>query len=167
MIPFTPFDYVLSIIILIFAIVGLIKGFVDNIFGKLALICGIICGVYFYDDLAAKVWSFIGHEIVENILGFITVFVIVFLIIKILQIIISKIFSFSILKSLDRTLGFFFGIVEGFALVALMIFILNIQPFFPANRLLEGSFYSKLTNQVIDTIQPALPKTNQGEAEHV
>lgn len=164
MIPFTPFDYVLSIIILIFAVVGLIKGFVDNIFGKLALIGGIICGVYFYDDIATKVWSFIGHPMVEKVLGFISVFVIVFLIIKIIQVIISKLFSFSILKSLDRTLGFFFGIVEGFALVALIIFVLNIQPFFPANRLLEGSFYSNITNQVINTIQSDLPKTG---AEHV
>ena len=101
---------------------------------------------------------------VEKVLGFISVFVIVFLIIKIIQVIISKLFSFSILKSLDRTLGFFFGIVEGFALVALIIFVLNIQPFFHANRLLEGSFYSNITNQVINTIQSDLPKTG---AEHV
>ncbi len=156
---FTTFDYVLSVIILIFAIAGLIKGFVDNIFGKLALVFGIIAGVYFYDKVAERLWSSVGHKMVSNVLGFLTVFVVVFLFIKLIQIIFSKLFSFSVLKSLDKTLGFFFGIVEGYAVVALIIFVLNIQPFFPANRLLEGSFYSKLTNQVIDTIQPVLPKT--------
>ncbi|MBR1638780.1 MAG: CvpA family protein [Treponema sp.] len=172
-IPFTTFDYVLSVIILIFAVIGLIKGFVDNIFGKLALILGIISGCFFYDDAAQKLWSSIGNSKLANIVGFITVFVIVFLVIKILQIIISKIFSMNILKSLDKTLGFFFGIVEGFAVTGLLIFILTVQPFFSSEKLLEGSFYANLTNQMIDSIQHEVPriipdeKANEEGGQHV
>ncbi|MCR4578795.1 MAG: CvpA family protein [Treponema sp.] len=152
--PFTTIDFVFSAIILIFAIVGVIKGFADNIFGKLAVIGGIIGAIYLYDDIAKKLWSHINNETLANIVAFISVFVVIFLVIKILQLIVKKIFSFSILNSLDRTLGFFFGIIEGFAVVALLIFLLNVQPFFSSEKLLEGSFYAKLTNQVIDTIQP-------------
>ena len=41
--------------------------------------------------------------------------------------IVAKVFESSILKSLDRTLGFIFGIVEGGAVVALIIFQLNLN----------------------------------------
>ena len=150
---FTTFDYVLSIIILIFAIAGLIRGFVDNIFGKLAVILGIISGFLFYEDAKNKLWTMIENQTLANIVGFLTVFVIVFLIIKIIQLVISKIFSLKILKSLDRVLGFVFGAVEGFAIVGLLIFFLNVQPFVNTEKLLEGSFYAKMTNQVMDTIQ--------------
>ena len=165
-VTFTTFDYVLTIIILIFAIAGLIRGFVDNIFGKLALIAGIIAGFFLYDDAAAKIWNIIDNKTLANIVGFVTAFVIAFLVIKIIQLLISKIFSMRILKSLDRTLGFFFGAVEGFAIVGLLIFILNVQPFVPADKLLEGSFYVKMTNQVIDTIQTEMPIASAG-ANHV
>ena len=48
------------------------------------------------------------------------------MIVKIIQAIISKIFEWNILKSLDRTLGFFFGILEGFVIVGLFVFLFEL-----------------------------------------
>lgn len=162
-VSFTVFDYVLSAVILIFALVGLSRGFVDNIFGKLAVIGGIICGCIFSRDIAQRLWSNIANRTVANIAGFVTVFVAVFLVIKIIQFLFAKIFSLSILKSLDRTLGFFFGIVEGLAVVAFLIFLLGNQPFVPVDNLLNGSFYARITNQMIEKIQvDAVPAADLG-----
>jgi membrane protein required for colicin V production len=60
--------------------------------------------------------------------------------------IVAKVFEWSILKSLDRTLGFIFGIVEGGAVVCLVIFLLTAQPFFSTQALFDGSFYYNLVN---------------------
>ena len=39
---FATIDWIFSIIILIFAVSGLIKGFIDNVFGKIAFVAGIL-----------------------------------------------------------------------------------------------------------------------------
>lgn len=149
MMNFTIIDWIFSVLIIIVAITGLAKGFINNIFGKLAWILGIIFAVFFYDDVAASIMKGIGNPLLENILAFVLVFVVVFLVIKIIQMIFARIFEINILKSLDRTLGFFFGIVEGLAIVWLIILLLISQPFFPVDRLFENSFFYGFINSVV------------------
>lgn len=144
-------DWIFGIIIVVFAVSGLIKGFVDNVFGKLAFIAGIICGWIFYKSLATSLLKDIKLPYAANILSFLLIFVVVFLIIKLAQMIISKIFEWSILKSLDRTLGFIFGIVEGAAVVCLIIFLLSVQPFFDVTNLFDGSFFYGLVNSIFNS----------------
>ena len=144
-------DWIFGIIIVVFAVSGLIKGFVDNVFGKLAFIAGIICGWIFYKSMATSLLKDIKLPYAANILSFLLIFVVVFLIIKLAQMIVSKIFEWSILKSLDRTLGFIFGIVEGAAVVCLIIFLLSVQPFFDVTNLFDGSFFYGLVNSIFNS----------------
>jgi len=146
---FAIIDWIFSILILIFAIAGLIKGFIDNVFGKLALILGIFIAYLFYNDIAVNVLRDIKSTLLAKILSFLLIFVVVFLIVKLIQILVSKIFQWEILKSLDRTLGFFFGLVEGAAIVCLLILLLNAQPFFDTKNLFEGSFYYNLVSSFL------------------
>ena len=140
---FTAIDYIFGAIILIFAICCLVKGFVNELFGKAAVILGILGSVLFYSDAAKFFEGKVESQTIRNILGFILLFIAIFLILKIIGLIISKIFEISILKSLDRILGLFFGIVEGGAIVGFLIFLLTIQPFFDPTKLLTDSmFYS-------------------------
>ena len=143
---FTVIDWIFSSIILVFAISGIIKGFIDNVFGKIAFIAGILLGYLFYKDVAAGLLKDIKVPYAANIIAFLLIFVVTFLIIKIVQMIVAKVFEWSILKSLDRTLGFIFGIVEGGAVVCLVIFLLTAQPFFSTQALFDGSFYYNLVN---------------------
>ena len=137
---FTVIDWIFSSIILVFAISGIIKGFIDNVFGKIAFIAGILLGYLFYKDVAAGLLKDIKVPYAANIIAFLLIFVVTFLVIKIVQMIVAKVFEWSILKSLDRTLGFIFGIVEGGAVVCLVIFLLTAQPFFSTQALFDGSF---------------------------
>ncbi len=148
---FAIIDWIFSIIILIFAISGVIKGFIDNVFGKIAFVAGILLGYLFYKDLAAVLLKDIKYPYVANVLAFLLIFVVTFLAIKILQMIIAKAFEWSILKSLDRTLGFIFGIVEGLAVVCLLIFLLNAQPFFEVQNIFEGSFFYNLITSLFNS----------------
>ncbi len=146
---FTMIDWVFSLIIFAFAIVGIIKGFIDNIFGKLALILGIFIAILFYKNIAALLLKDIKFPFAANIIAFLLIFVVVFLIVKIIQMIVSKVFEWSILKSLDRTLGFFFGIVEGAVVICLIILLLDAQPFINVNSLFDGSFYYNLVSTLL------------------
>jgi len=145
---FGVIDWVFSGIILLFAIGGVIKGFIDNVFGKIAFIAGIILAYLFYKDIANGLLKDIKVEFAAKIISFLLIFVVVFLVIKIIQMIVAKVFEWSILKSLDRTLGFFFGLVEGGAVVCLIIFLLTAQPFFNSMTILDGSFYYNIVNSL-------------------
>lgn len=145
---FTVIDWIFGIVILIFALSGLIKGFVDCLFSKLCWILGLISACIFYDDAAKYIFQSISNPTLSNILGFIIVFILVFLVVKLVQVVISKIFQLQILKSLDRVLGFAFGIVEGILVVGLVIFILLKQPFFSPDRLLNGSFFNSIVERL-------------------
>ena len=72
------------------------------------------------------------------------IFVIVFLIVCIIQQLVAKAFSGEIMKGLDRTLGLFLGIIEGLVIVAFVIVVLSIQPWFNVEQLYEGSLFYKL-----------------------
>ena len=148
---FMVIDWVFSGIILIFAVVGVIKGFIDNIFGKIAFIAGIILGYFFYKDVAEGLLKDIKVPYAANIIAFLLIFVVTFLIIKLVQMIIAKVFEWSILKSLDRTLGFIFGLVEGAAVVCLIIFLLTAQPFFSVQNIFDGSFYYNLVTALFNS----------------
>lgn len=145
---FAVIDWVFSGIIILFAIGGVIKGFIDNVFGKIAFIAGIILAYLFYKDIANGLLKDIKVEFAAKIISFLLIFVVVFLVIKIIQMIVAKVFEWSVLKSLDRTLGFIFGLVEGGAVVCLIIFLLTAQPFFNSMTILDGSFYYNIVNSL-------------------
>ena len=148
---FVIIDWIFSIIILLFAISGLIKGFIDNVFGKIAFVAGILLAYLFYKDVATGLLKDVKIPVAANVIAFLLIFVVTFLVIKIVQMIVAKVFEWSILKSLDRTLGFIFGIVEGGAVVCLIVFLLNAQPFFSTQALFDGSFYFNLIQSVFNS----------------
>ena len=149
---FTVIDYIFVFVIILFAILGVVKGFIDNVFGKLSWILGILGAFFFYDTVARNVLSGISNHIAANILAFIIIFVIVFLIIKMIQVIIGRMFELPVLNSLDRALGFFFGVVEGLAVVTLIIFLLCNQPFFNIDNLFDNSFFFGLFNRFLSNV---------------
>ena len=70
---FIVIDWIFSGLILILAFSGLIKGFVNSILGKLALILGILFACLFYDKVSAKVFHGINNVTMQNVLAFLLV----------------------------------------------------------------------------------------------
>lgn len=147
---FTVIDWICAIIIVIFALIGVIKGFVNNVMGKMALVLGVILACMFYGKIGELCLNSIENISLRNVVAFVLIFVVVFLIVKIIQMIISKVFQMEVLKSLDRTLGFFFGALEGFAVVCLIMFLLSIQPFFSMENLFQDSFFYSILGVIIN-----------------
>ena len=141
---FTLTDVIFLVIILIFAVIATAKGFINAIFGKLCWILGIIFAFLFYKKLTGYMKELVHNETVSSILCFVLIFVVVFLIVKIIQTLLSKLFDGEIMKGLDRSLGFFFGLLEGFVVVFVFVFILMNQPWFDCSKIFEGSFFVKL-----------------------
>lgn len=141
---FTFIDIVFFIIIAAFAITAMIHGLIKELFGKLAVIAGVVAGFYFCGFLAPYIEKIIKIPAVDIVLAFVLVFVTAFLIVKILQIIVGAIFSGEIMKSLDRVLGLIFGAFEGLMLVSCLIILLKAQIWFDSDSILSDSSLARL-----------------------
>lgn len=146
---YAAIDIVFIIIIVVFMISAAVKGLIKEFFGKAAFIGGIIFAVIFTPKLELYVQSGIKNTTIAKVISFLLIFVIVFLIVKIIQEIISRIFSGEILRGLDRSLGLVFGIIEGIAVVAFILVLMEAQPWFNVDSLLKGSFFESVLNSII------------------
>lgn len=142
-------DIVFALIIVVCCIGAAFKGFIKAVLSKLAIVFGIILAIVFYDDLAIIFGKRINSVFLCKILSAICIFIVVFIIIMIIQKILSKLFSGEILRSLDKTLGFFFGLVGGVFIVMCLLKLCYIQNFIDMTSILNESFFHNLFKGVL------------------
>ena len=158
---FSLLDVIFLIIILIFAIVAAAKGFIKAIFGKLCWIFGIIGAFAFHRKLLIHMVKLVKNETISLILCFLLIFIIIFLFVKIIQTLIERLFDGEIIKGLDRSLGFFFGILEGFVVIFCIVFLLQNQPWFDCSKLFEGSLIMKMLQPLLDYSSQNIQEINE------
>lgn len=143
-------DIIFILIIISCAIFCTIKGFIDELFGVGCPILSGVLGIFFNKFLSVPLSKYIKQDWLCYTLSFAIIFITVFLILKIIQIIIKKIFDGSIFNSLDRVLGFIFGLLEGVAIVGIILYVINIQPWFlDLKELTSNSFFSRILSPLL------------------
>jgi len=147
---FTLTDIIFLVIILISCIIATARGFIKEIFGKLCWIFGLLGAFFFYKKLMKHMNSLVHNETISLILCFVLIFVVIFLIVKIIQTALEKVFDGEIMKGLDRSLGFFFGIIEGLTFIFFFIFIMINQPWFDVSKIFANSFFIKLLKPLLE-----------------
>jgi membrane protein required for colicin V production len=122
-----------------------------------AVVLGLIASIYFYKTGGAFITEkyMPNHEAIANIIAFIALFLIVFIVIKILAIMLKSIVEGIRLGGVDRFLGIIFGLAEGFVVVSLVLFVLQIQPLFDPDPILSDSFFAGLLLPFISGIGSA------------
>jgi membrane protein required for colicin V production len=81
--------------------------------------------------------------------AFLLLFVITYLLVKLLESLLHGLVERIQLEKLDQALGFFLGLVEGFLLLAVLVFLLRIQPLLDVENLFAGSFLADLMQRII------------------
>ena len=59
------------------------------------------------------------------------------------------------LEKLDRVLGFFLGLAEGGLAVVLLVYLMQVQPIFDLQALLENSTIARFVLEIIPATAPA------------
>lgn len=148
--PFTVIDIIFCLILLVLCIRAAVVGFIKEIFGIGSFIVSGYCAFL----LTPKLKPFLQdsmNETIAVVLSFALIFIVVFLILKIIQLALQKIFSGSILVSLDHCLGFGFGIFEGFFCIYLIFFIMNVlKAWIDTQSILSASYFYKLLSKLIE-----------------
>ena len=139
-------DMVFIALIILMVVHGYVKGFVEEIFSWATIVLAIWMAVLFYSAGAA----FIRTKIMENvrivpeILAFVAIFVIVTFILKMLERILKDVIQGSKLGTLNKVLGAVFGVIEGFAITTLILFVLRVQPLFDASSIIGESVFAEI-----------------------
>ena len=81
---------------------------------------------------------------VPEILAFLAVFLLVTLLLKMIERILKDVVKGANLGSVNKVLGAVFGLVEGIALTAIILFVLSVQPFANVTRMLEESIFAQI-----------------------
>lgn len=156
-------DIVLLIIIGVFAIKGLIKGLVMEIFGLLAIFAGYITGFKYSHVFAKPVQTIIEDEKSAAAIGYVVGFLIAYIIVVLVGNILSRAFKEVKLSSLNRGGGFVFGGMKAAVILGLILsavitvapessaFSKNLQEGMVSGRLAKVSpFVYKIMNKIPD-----------------
>jgi membrane protein required for colicin V production len=153
-------DIVFFALIVILIIRCGLRGLIKEVMSMASVALGLLAAVSFYRQGAAFVRTKIlsDVDVLPELIAFVALLAIVFFAIKILEHILQDIISRIHLGGLDRALGLVFGLLEGLILARLIMFVLNIQPLFDAEPLLEHSILVKF----LDPLMGDLPLTGAG-----
>jgi membrane protein required for colicin V production len=98
-------DIVLIVILFITCILGLIKGFVRQLIGIIAVIAGLILAIKYYSYVSILIFDIIRNRVVSNFLGFLSIFLVVLLLGGLLAFLLSKLMK-GPFKFFEGVLGF-------------------------------------------------------------
>jgi membrane protein required for colicin V production len=137
-------DIIFLLLLALLIIRCYLKGFVSELFSMAAIILGILSSLFFYKNggefLRNTFWP--EMKIIPEIIAFIALFVIVFIVIKILESILKGIIEKVSLGGIDRFLGTILGLMEGIAVISLILFLLKVQPLFDPSSILSDSVFA-------------------------
>ncbi len=122
-------DIAILIIISLFAVLGIRRGFIRGTFSFLAIIVGIVIGLMFY-ELTGQVLintGLIDNKSIASVLGFILPAVICYILIQLLAWLLTKLMGALHLSIIDRIAGGFLGVIIG---VIVVFFIISGLGFF-------------------------------------
>ena len=142
-------DILFGVIILIAMIRCILKGFIAEFLSVAAIILGIAAAIIFSGGGADLLIRYTGIQRFAQLSAFLIIFLLVYLITKLFEGLLQRIFERLKLEKLDRSLGFFLGIIEGALAVTVIVIVLELQPFFPAEDLLEESFIARTILRVL------------------
>ena len=151
-------DIVFIILILMSSFRGAFIGMVSEILSIAALFISLLLATVFYADGARWIQARSSLEEGTFILAFTGIFLVCYIAFKMLQKGITHIINETPFESVDKLLGFFFGILEGILLSFLLVYLLNFQTLFDISGIIKGS-------EVIpymERIMPALDTSGRG-----
>ncbi|MCX6581908.1 MAG: CvpA family protein [Candidatus Aminicenantes bacterium] len=141
-------DIVFLIIVGISILLGIIKGFIRELFSLVFLIIGGVLAFLFYNDVGGVLVKLLKNRNISNFAGFIVIFAGVLIAGAIITYAIKKVFTFGPLKAVDRILGGVFGLVRGILISAVIVLMFLA---FPVHDDLPVK--SKIAPYLVDTIR--------------
>jgi membrane protein required for colicin V production len=141
---FVALDIVFAAILVFTTLRGAFRGFVTELLSMASLILGITAAVVFSGMVGSYFNRYLGESPWSQVAAFLAIFLLVYILVKIFENALHTLIERIHLESLDHALGLFLGVVEGLLVTFVLILLIQVQPFFSPDALLEGSVFARL-----------------------
>lgn len=150
------FDIAVAIVLSLFLIKGIIRGFIKEIASLFGLVISFALASLFYSSGAGLLDSYIETASYRDVLGFLLVFLVAYVIIAVIGLLMDKVFKMTMAKPLNIILGALVGLLKGIFLAALLL--LGVSAFVaPDEPLLKDSQSRPLLLPVADNMKKLTP----------
>ena len=139
-------DMIFLILVVLMIMHGYVKGFLEEIFSWAALVLAIWVAVLLHPAGAEYIRGKAMQNVryIPEILAFIAIFAIVMVLLKMLEHVLKDVIMGAKLGEANKMLGAIFGLIEGLTLVAVILFVLTIQPLFNASTIIADSIFAQI-----------------------
>lgn len=149
----------LDILILVFLVFFLIRGYKKGIISEAFQIGGLVAAFYFSSPVSAVISKIIiaNYEIdgkIVNLASGILAFIIILLIFVIIGKIVTKASGIVMLSIPNKFFGAIFGVIKGFFIVTLIILVLRFTPF--SNFVYDNIEYNNEIDNTVNKIEKVL-----------
>ncbi|MCH5291227.1 MAG: CvpA family protein [Treponema sp.] len=155
-------DLVFVVILMACAMLAALHGFVREVLEKGAPVVSIWAALLLYRQVLVFIEPSVPIHVLAVAISFFLVFIVVYVLLMIVRSIMVRIVNNEILRGLDRFLGFCFGLVEGLAIVVVVLVVLKIQPWFDVQDLLGQSLSYHLLEPLVSIPVQGLRKAASG-----
>jgi len=125
---FTPPDIIICLILGFFTFNGFRNGFIEEMARLISLVGGFILASKFHNLLIPFLQLYIEAESIQVTLAYMGVFIVSAIIITIIARILQKFIELVLLGWVNRLLGLLLGLLKGFLITSLTIFIIQAFP---------------------------------------
>lgn len=132
-------DIILLCLIIFSSLRGAFRGMVQELISLAALFISLLLAAVFYPD--GMEWIQARSSLGESatLISFVSIFAGAFILFKLLQKAIVYLINETPFESVDRLLGFFFGILEGLLICFLIVYLIDFQELFDLGRWTSSS----------------------------
>ncbi len=122
-------DYLLAMVLAASVLAGILKGFARSLVGLIAVVAGLLCGLWFYGVVGAFFYDYLSSRQLAHFVGFALIFIGIVLLGSLAAILLARLLKWAKLSWLDRLMGAAFGLVRGALIGAVLV--LAIMAFAP------------------------------------
>jgi membrane protein required for colicin V production len=121
-------DYAILAVIAISVLVGVLRGFIKEVFSLLVWAAAFLVAYHFGGDVAAMMEDAVSLPSVRSAMGFVGLFVAVLLVGGLINYLLGRLVASTGLSGTDRLLGGVFGAARGLALVVAVLLVAGFTP---------------------------------------
>ena len=136
-------DLLFLLIALFFVIKGFFRGFISEFMSMAALIAGLAAALVFQNQVSVLLKDMIKSDTFRPLVAFFLIFIGTYILIKLLELMLHNAIEAIKMNSLDRLLGFVWGLFETSVIILIVVFLIYRFKFKAGMSFLDESVVAK------------------------